>query len=153
MTFSSRYSNESLGAAICIGCGVGASVVLSPKDEYFLGNFAYYWLPQAAIIVVLCLTKARPAIVAACALVLAIYLVAFDTWVATLPARDGALAWVGYLFALPGAAVGAIASVLIPVPNALRGAASMAMVTALLTITGLSASQAILCTTVMHCSF
>jgi hypothetical protein len=155
MTFFSRSSSESVVAGLCISLGVGVAIYLSPKDEYFAGNFAYFWLPHAVILAVLVLIRARFASVAACAFVMTAYLVAFDTWVSTLSPRDG-LAWVGYLFALPGAAVGAIVSVLVlarvPVRNVLRGAGSISIVTALLTVAGLSANQAVLCATVMHCA-
>lgn len=150
MPSASRLSPAALIATVSIGCGVAVSVFFSPKDEYFLGNFAYFWLPQAAIVGLLLVMRAHLAAVAACAVILAAYLAAFGAWVSTLPASQ-ALVWLGYLFSLPGAAIGAFVAVFVPAPHAMQSTPGVGLFAAALTFVGLSINQAVVCATVIHC--
>ena len=72
-------------------------------------NFVYTWVPQAVILIVMFLIKARPAAIAGAALALAGYLAFFNWWVITYHATDG-LVWLLYLFSLPGGLLAGIAA-------------------------------------------
>lgn len=131
--------------------GIAVAAWLSPKDAYFLGNFAFYWLPQAAVLATLLLRAARPAVLSGVAIALALYLGLYGAWVFSRPQPES-LAWIGYLFSFPGGVIGAFASAALMTRMHLMRAAMAAAAGTLLTSAGLAANQWILCSTVMHCT-
>ena len=70
-------------------------------------NFAYTWVPQALVVIVMLFIGARPAALAGAALALAGHFILFHTWVSSFTHVDG-LAWLLYLFSLPGGLVGGV---------------------------------------------
>jgi hypothetical protein len=86
----------------CVIAGVTIAVWIAPKNGYFWENFAYYWLPQAAVVVLAWLCKASRGVLGGTAITLALYLVLFDIW------ATESMAWLFYLFSFPGALSGAL---------------------------------------------
>lgn len=74
MADSSRFKKESLALLLSVLSGAAIAALLASKDSFFLGNFAFYWLPQAAVLAVLMFFVSRPAVFFGVAIVLAIYL-------------------------------------------------------------------------------
>lgn len=63
------------------------------------------------------------------------------------------MAWLGYVFSLPGAGVGAIAgAIYLKRQEPMRALVAGAIV-GLFTLVGLAANQLIVCKTVMYCGF
>lgn len=144
--------NESLSLLPSVLAGIVVAALLSPKDAYFIGNFAFYWLPQAVVFAVLLFFVSRPAVMSGVAVVLALYLALYGAWVFSRPHPES-MAWLGYLFSLPGAGLGAIAGALYVKRQSYRRAAMAATVAALFTFGGLAINQAVVCSTVMYCGF
>ena len=97
---------ELLLSLCAVAFGVFVAIAFAPKNNYFVLNFAWTWLPHLGIFGLLKIFKFRPAIFAGSAIVLALYLLFFGAWV-FLKDPDS-LIWLGYLFSLPGAAIGAM---------------------------------------------
>lgn len=119
-------------------------------DDYFLGNFLYLWIPQAIVLGVVLMFGSRPAVVSGAALVLALYLALYGTWVFLRQNPDG-LIWLGYWFSLPGAGIGAVIGALYVRQRRFERAAVAGAVAAASTLVGLSLNQALLCSTLMSC--
>lgn len=90
--------------AIAIALGLVVAVWITRKDEYFLGNFAAYWLPQAAVLCVALLCKTSRRSLSGIAIAMALYLCVFNLW------ATEAMAWLWYLFSFPGVLLGALAT-------------------------------------------
>jgi predicted membrane protein len=88
--------------AVCLTLGCFVSALLAPKDAYFLPNFLIFWGSQIVVLLVSLVVRPRAAVVAGTAFSLAVYLGLFGLWV------NEAMAWLGYLFSLPGALFGAL---------------------------------------------
>lgn len=125
------------------------AVAIAPWDSYFLPNFLWYWLPHMCILFPMWLLRTRPAALAGTATVLALYLGAFDLWVLAQGHFEG-LAWLGYLFSLPGAMLGALLAT-VWLRDRDWTAVWVGLATAGLVLTGLTANQFIVCNTVMSC--
>ena len=131
---------STVGSMICLGV---AAAAFAPHDRFFLENFLWFWFPPAAVVVVTALIGAAPGGLAGTGLALVIYLVGYHAW-----ARES-LAWLGYLFAMPGAAIGAIAARSVGgQPNA-HGRSFV--INFLFVAGGLAAASGVLCSTVMYC--
>ncbi len=70
-------------------------------------NLVVTWVPQAIVIVAMLFLGARPAALTGAAVVLAGYLGFFHYWIYTYYQGDG-LAWLLFVFTMPGAFVGGI---------------------------------------------
>jgi hypothetical protein len=126
------------------------AALLAQKGPNFLPNLGFFWLSQL-LALSLCLPfRPRPAVIAGAALALVTYLAAFALWLATHPDRVG-LVWFGYLFSLPGAAVGAIAGALLLRDRFRYGVAIAILLTAGLALLGVLLNQTMICMTVMYC--
>lgn len=121
-------------------------------DDYFLGNFVFYWLPQGFVFAVLLFFAPRPAVLSGVAVVLAAYLALFGAWVFSRPHQES-MAWLGYLFSLPGAGIGAIAGALYVKRQSYERAVFAGVVAALFTFAGLAINQLAVCSTVMSCGY
>lgn len=145
-------SGERLALLFSMLAGVAAAAVLSPMDSFFAGNFAFYWVPQLAVLAALLFFSPRPAVLAGVAVTMAIYLILFGAWVFSRPQPES-MAWLGYLFSLPGAGVGAIVgSIFINRGHHIR-ATAVAAISVIFTFVGLSLNQIIICSTVMYCGW
>jgi hypothetical protein len=138
----------------CFLSGILVASVLAPWDEYFFGNFAFYWLPQAVVLGILMSVYPRPAAISGAAVVLAAYLAAFGAWLFFRShSHAESLAWLGYLFSLPGAAIGATAGAVFAKRRNFHPAETVGMVVAVPALVGLVLNQTLICSTLMHCSF
>lgn len=147
------FTNESFALLLCVLAGVVVAIVLAPKDDYFLGNFMFWWIPQAIVLSILISFTSRPAVVSGAAVILAIYLAAYGAWISLSATNDNGLSILGYLFSLPGAVVGAIAGAFfIKQRNYLR-AVVVGSVVAASTLVGLALNQLLLCKTLIYCGF
>ncbi|MFJ2456653.1 hypothetical protein ACIOWK_33970 [Pseudomonas protegens] len=111
MSSAERSAPRSSGTSIAvvgIALGLAVAVYISPKSEYFLGNFAYSWLPQAAVLFVAILCKASRGALGGIAAAMALYLYLFDIW------ATESLAWLFYLFSFPGILIGALLAIATP---------------------------------------
>lgn len=119
---------------------------LAPND---LPNFLFFAGSQLAVLATVAASVPRPAVLAGVALVLPLYLVSFAAWLFGRVPPDS-MAWLGYIIALPGAAVAAIGLGLwlrsrrMPATVAMLAAAAAAG-------GGLALAQLGVCSTVMHC--
>lgn len=147
---SAPSPNESLSLLPPVLAGVAVAALLSPKDGYFIGNFAFYWVPQAITLGVVLFFVSRPAVLSGVAVVLALYLALYGAWVFSRPHPES-MAWLGYLSSLPGAGLGAIAGALYVKRQSYKKAAIAGVVAASFTLVGLAANQIVVCSTVMYC--
>jgi hypothetical protein len=92
-------------AAIGIALSPAVAVLISPKNEYFLANFAGYWLPQAIVLCVALLCKAPQALLSGITAAMALYLYLFDVWVTE------SMGWLIYFFSFPGVLIGALLAI------------------------------------------
>lgn len=146
-----HHRNEWIIAALFVLVGICVAMSLAPKDEGFLPNALFMWLPQAAILLLLFLTYTKhPAAIGGAALTLSIYLLLFHAWLFSRIHKDS-MAWLGYLYSLPGAAVGALVLVAVLVGMKKRRPVQLASGACLGSAIGLAANQAIVCSTVMYC--
>ncbi len=123
---------------------------LAPHDGHFFPNFAYYWLPAGAVVVAGVALGITPIVAAGGGIALALFLLAFHAWAASL-GTQGAMAWVGYVSAMPGAWMGLLAAGWL----AKRGGPSLLaclLIAVAATAVGLALNMGLICGTVMHCS-
>ncbi|MEI2812656.1 MAG: hypothetical protein V9E91_02260 [Burkholderiaceae bacterium] len=142
--------SERLSLIMSVLAGLLVSIWLSPWDTYFWGNFAIFWIPQLVILVVLLFFVTRQAVLTGIAAVLALYLALFSAWASSSSSHDG-LTWLGYLFSLPGAGLGAIVGAIYLEGQTYRRAFTYAAIAAMFTFVGLAINQAVMCSTVMYC--
>lgn len=121
---------------------------LASHGEYFLGNFFIYWLPIAIVLAILAVTGAGLGVSAGSAVVLIAFLFGYHAWAQSVKSHEWV--WGGYLFAVPGAAIGGL------VASFLRMRRSLALVAAALialaaTATGLVLNMGLLCVTLIYC--
>jgi len=147
------FTNESFALLPSVLAGVVVAIVLAPKDDYFFGNFMFWWIPQAIVLGILISFTSRPAVVSGAAVILAIYLAAYGMWLSLTSTNDNGLAILGYLFSLPGAAVGAIAGAFFIKQRNYQRAVVIGSVAAASTLAGLALNQLLLCNTLMYCGF
>ena len=127
----------------CICSGFMVSCIISPKDEFFFGNLSYYWAPQGAILLSMFLLRSHFTLIAGSAIVLALYLVAFNVFVVYRGGPDPAMAWIAYLFSMPGAALGALVGIGVVELIKTRAVLASSTILALTTLVGLSINQVI----------
>ncbi len=118
------------------------AIVLSPLNIYFIGNFLYYWLPQAIIFILLFVFKLRLAVIAGTALALIGYSMFNDS-----------MAWIGYVFILPAGFFGAMTYGLITKSKRSTPYNEVIIYSTVSTIVGMGIVQFILCSTVMYCGW
>ncbi|MEQ1533984.1 MAG: hypothetical protein ABL906_10515 [Sideroxydans sp.] len=151
METQEEITNESFFLFLGVLAGVIVAAVLAPWDDYFLANFMFYWIPQAVILGVLMSVSSRPAAVAGTAIILAFYLAAYWAWLHHVKSDDAGLAWLGYLFSLPGAAVGALFGASFIERKKYKYAKVACLILAASTLVGLALNQLLICSTVMYC--
>jgi hypothetical protein len=113
----SAMGPSSWGKAIlaCVGSMLVTALLaafLARHGALFVSNFAFFWLPTVATLLLVTIFRAPPAVTYGVAGAICAILVFYAIWVRTIPAQDSALAWAGYLLCMPGAAAGAMASLL-----------------------------------------
>ena len=96
------YKEEVIWAWSTVLVGLALAVIFWAGSHPI--NFVVMWGPQAAVLAVMFLIKARPAAIAGAALAFAGYLALFRWW-----DDEGGLAWLIYTFSLPGGLLGGIA--------------------------------------------
>lgn len=143
MVFIKKINFELYLALICILLGLGVSVVISPKTCFFLSNFTFYWGSQLFVLALLLPFKPRPAIVAGTAISLAIYLTLFYVWLMSQQHPES-LAWIVFIFSLPGATIASISIVLWFRKHPTFGPIQSALITSGATIAGIAINQAVL---------
>jgi hypothetical protein len=143
--------DEKTAASLCVIIGVLVAAFIAPDDSSFYANFMFFWLPQAGIFVLLVIVYSRSAVISGAALVLAFYLAAFDSWNSL--SGPESMAWLGYLFSLPGAAIGAVVGAVNIKSKTAYSALHVSTAIAAYTLIGLLINQTIVCSTMMHCGF
>lgn len=143
--------SEKLFVLLWVLFGFSVAVSLAPKDAYFLPNFAFFWLPQLVLLIIAHLCKLRPAMIAGVAFALASHLAVFAIWLRSREHPDS-MAWLGYMFSLPGAGIGLLTSIYWSKKwPALKPLSALA--TAATTVLGcIIFNQTIICNTLMYCS-
>jgi len=142
---------ETVFTIFCISIGVAVATYLSPKDSYFFGNFTFYWLPQAIVLAILFIARYKLPIICGTALILSAYLACFHLWLFSKPHPES-MAWLGYIFSFPGAAIGALIAAPIAKHFEIKRSFLLGATALLITFVGLALNQALICTTVMYCS-
>jgi hypothetical protein len=94
--------SERAFAVACVLLGPAVSALLAPKNPYFIANFCFFALPQFCVIALVSVVAPRAAFVTGAALALIVHLLIFWVSLSMLIRPDG-LAWLLYLFTLPGA--------------------------------------------------
>lgn len=144
-------TQEIIFTLCCILIGVVAAATIAPKNSYFFSNFMFYWLPQAALLAILLITRCRLPIICGVALILSGYLVCFNLWASSRPHLDS-MTWLGYIFSFPGAAIGAFISIPIIKHFKIYSSPTLGCVAFLVTLAGIALNQAFICTTLMYCT-
>lgn len=125
-----------------------AAGYLAPKGEYFLGNLAIYWVPIAVVLFALALSGARTGVLVGSAAVLTAFLFGFHAWAQAGASREWV--WGGYLFAMPGAAIGGLVAAVMQTHRSLTF--FYALIAALAaTSAGLALNLGLLCATLIQC--
>jgi ABC-type Fe3+ transport system permease subunit len=141
---------EHLAAIASVAVGAAVSGFIAPKDSWFLPNLLFYWVPQLFVLAFFCLKPPRPAVFTGIALALSIYLALFAAWLLSRQ-RPESMAWLGYLFSLPGAVIGALVAIAwLDRKNELR-AVNIGAVVGTATLLGIAVNQAVVCSTVLYC--
>ena len=137
-----------IAVAACIS-GLTVAFSLSHKS-YFLGSMAFYWGPHLAVLALVSMFKPRSAVIAGIAFGLSIYLAAFAIWVSTR-LHPSPMAWLGYLFALPGALAGAGIALYIQNREANLGTLATTMAALCCVLLGITFNQVVVCNTLFYC--
>jgi hypothetical protein len=137
-------------AIVGLAVGICVSAMLAQKGSNFLPNLAFFWLSQLIALAPALPFRPRPAVVAGGALALAVYLGASAAWLALHPNRAGFI-WLGYLFSLPGAAVGSIVAALLLRDRLKYSAIIASGITSGLALVGVLINQTLVCITAMYC--
>lgn len=112
--------------------------------------FLYLMLPTLVLGGIGWLVSRSPANALGAALALPLYFAAYTAWVASQSA-DG-LIWLGYVFSLPGAALGALVGGAIGRDYRMRSRRIQVGIGLGVTVLGIAINQASLCATLMHCA-
>lgn len=146
-----RYlTAESLPTALSIALGILIAVVLSPKDSSFFPNVLFYWGPHACVLVLFGLCRPPRLAIAGVAFALAVYLAAFGVWL-FFRQHPESMAWLGYLFSLFGALVGALCARAWVARRPMARPLVVSIVTASAALLGIAINQGVVCATVMYC--
>ncbi len=137
-------------AVACVTLGGCVSAALASKDSFFFSNFLFFWGSQVLVLAFISMFRPRAAVVAGIAFSLALYLCLFGSWVFTRSHPDS-MAWLGYVFSLPGAIVGVllVASLSQRQPN--LGSLAVGLTAAAAVASGIAANQLFVCSTLMYC--
>jgi hypothetical protein len=146
------YALEYLVAVTSIVIGIAVSAAFALKGPWFLSNLLFYWVPQACVLVLFCLYKPpRPAVFAGVALALAAYLGLFGVWLFSRHPPES-MAWLGYLFSLPGAVVGSFLAIGRLARREEQRPLVIGSAVGAAALVGIAANQAVVCGTVMYCA-
>jgi integral membrane sensor domain MASE1 len=138
--------NEKSTTIVFLVISIIIAIILSPKNIYFLGNFAYYWLPQAIVFILLFVFKLRLAVIAGAAIALTLSLIGYSMF------KDS-MAWIGYVFIIPAGFLGALTYGLITKSKITTPYDEVIISSTVCTIIGIGIVQLILCSTVMYCGW
>jgi hypothetical protein len=142
---------EQPATALAVISGAVAAAFVAPWDSLFLANFAWYWLPQAAVLLVLLfVVPPHYSFFGGVSTSLTIYFLVFAWWMFSRDRADS-MAWLGYFYSLPGAAVGAALSRLFLVMKPKYGILKIAITAATGTLLGVGLNQTAVCTTLFYC--
>lgn len=146
-----RRAYRYLAAAALIP-GLALAGMLSPKDSITLwaANIAFYGLPQLAVLALVLPFKPRPAIVVGISWGMAAYLAAFGLWVFTRTHPDS-MAWLGYLFTMPAACIGAGLALSIQHHEPHLRPLAATIVALCCVLLAITCGQAVVCNTLMDC--
>jgi hypothetical protein len=131
--------------------GLVLSAMLAPKDAAFLPNFMFYALSQLIVLGLIAATMPRPAVLAGAAVALSLYFGAYAAWLLSRTPVES-MAWLGYLFTLPGAVVAVLGVRMWPRGLSGMSARAAMLAAAVAALAGLALGQVAVCSTVMHCS-
>lgn len=143
-------SIEKQFAVACVALGSFVSAALAPKDSYFFPNFLFFWGSQVLILAFVLLFRPRAAVIAGIAFSLALYLGLFGAWIFTR-SHPESMAWLGYVFSLPGAVVGAAIVASLPQRRSNLGSLALGLAAAASVAGGIAINQFLVCSTLMHC--
>jgi hypothetical protein len=142
---------EYLTALCGLALGLLVAYLFAIKSEIWLANMLFYWVPQAAVMLLFCMYKPpRPAFFSGLSLALTAYLALFGWWLFSRQQPES-MAWLGYLFSLPGAVVGGLLAVSWLAKNQGRGMAAAMSLAAASAGLGIAVNQLLVCSTVMYC--
>jgi len=144
MWTSSRFLNPFVVAGSIV------AALLSMKDALFIGNFAFYWVPQVILYAFLLLLVSRTAVLSGVVAILALYLHLYGIWVFSRPNPES-MAWLGYKLSLPSAWLGAMLGALYLKHEGYRRADISGAVAALFTFAGLAVNKLFVRSKVMCC--
>lgn len=150
LNFQMTRNTERYFAIAGIFLGLAISYLLAPKDAYFLSNIVFYWGSQICVLICVWPFKPRAMIIAGISTALAIYLGTFGVWLFTRNHPES-IAWLGYVFSLPGAWVGALIAIVFLHLQTKPRPIVAGIVAAGITLVGIAISQTIVCSTVMYC--
>jgi hypothetical protein len=146
-----RLNREISAACASVLSGVMVAATLASLASTFLANFLAYWVPHAVVLLLLFWPlRARSATVAGVAVALALYLGAFGSWLLSRRHPES-LAWLGYLFSLPGGALAAIGAALWLRGRTTWRAWPVGCFAAGAVLLGIIINQAVVCSTQMYC--
>ena len=140
-----RIDEKSI-AVVFLLISIIVAIVLSPKNTYFLGNFLYYWLPQAIVVIVLLLLRLRLAVISGAVFALTLSLIGYSMF-------NDSMAWIGYMFIIPVGFLGAMTYGLITKSKKSIPYTKVIIYSTVSTMIGIGIVQFILCSTVMYCGW
>ena len=143
-------TNEHSVTKIIVLLGVIAAIVIAPKNEFFLPNFLYFWLPQGIIIGLLFVIKIDHRAIAGCAIIMTLHLIIYSLWISS---PHNALAWLGYFFSIPGAFVGAFIFDITAKKLQYNSSMVVGIGSLVSTLIGVGVIQLWICCTIMYCGF
>ena len=132
--------------------GFIAAILISPMNKYFLGNFLWFWLPQATIISLLFIIKVRSSIITGCTLIMTIHLIFYWFWISSSSDPSSTMAWIGYLFSIPGAFIGSFLFATL-IKKYQFSNTIIIIGASVSTFIGIAIIQLGLCCTVLYCGF
>ena len=123
------------------------AIILSPKNIYFVGNFMYYWLPQAIVFILLFVFKFRLAIITGTAIALTLSFIGYSM-------LKDSMVWIGYPFIISAGFLGALTYGLITKSKTSTPYVEVIIYSTVFTMIGMGIVQLILCSsTVMYCGW
>jgi ABC-type Fe3+ transport system permease subunit len=145
------HTLEYLTTITSIAIGIAVSAAFALRGSWFLSNLLFYWVPQACVLSLFCLNKPpRPAVFAGAALALAAHLGLFGAWLFSRQPPES-MAWLGYLFSLPGAVVGSFLALGWLARRKEHRPVVIGVEVGVAALAGIAANQAVVCSTVMYC--
>ncbi|QFR43041.1 hypothetical protein [Sulfurimonas xiamenensis] len=145
--------NEHSVARIIVLLGIITAIVIAPKNHFFLPNFLYYWLPQGVIIGLLFLAKMRASVITGCSLTMTTFLISYAILMSSTSEPSAAMAWIVYLFSIPGALIGAFIFGMTAKKLQYNSSIVVGIGSLISTLIGVGIIQLAFCCTVMYCGF